>query len=110
MMADDLRDLRVVLDFRENPLADLGVLFHLPTLAERKGTRFFEQSRWQPDLADVVHKSTLVRELLLLLGQADPLGDVTRVDGHGRRMPGGIPVSSVKCGNESGGEGEVRTF
>ena len=42
MVAHDSRDLSVVVNFRENPLANLRVLFHLPPLGKRKRTRLLE--------------------------------------------------------------------
>jgi hypothetical protein len=56
MMTDHLRDLRVVLDLGQDPLADLGVLLHLPPFRERERPRLLEQPGGKPDLADVVHE------------------------------------------------------
>ena len=67
MMAHDGCDLGVVVNLRENPLADLRVPFHDTALFEGEGTRLFEQSWWKADLADVVNQSSQVGQLLLVL-------------------------------------------
>ena len=82
MRPDDVRDLRVVVDVPEDPLADFGVLLHLPALLERQRPGLLEQARGEPDLADVVYEAAEVDELLLLLGQSHALRDVSRIDGN----------------------------
>ena len=61
MVADDRRDLRVLVDVRQDSLADRGVLLHLAPLLERERTGLLEQARWQADLADVVNEAAEVR-------------------------------------------------
>ena len=61
VMANDLRDLRVVVNVREDPLSDNGVLLHLAPLFERQGAGLLEQTGRKPDLADVVDEPAQVR-------------------------------------------------
>jgi len=42
------------------------VLFHLPSLLQRKGTRLFEQAHGEPDLSDVVDETAKMYEVLLV--------------------------------------------
>ena len=106
-MTHDLGDLCVVLHLGQDPLADLGVLLHLPPLTERERARLLEESGRQPDLADVVHEPTLVRQLLLLLRQPEPLRDVPRVDRDGSRVAGRVPIPSIERCDKRSREGQV---
>ena len=67
MRANDVCDLRVVVDVAEDPLADLGVLLHLPTLLESQWTGLLEQASGKPDLANVVHEAAEVDEFLVVV-------------------------------------------
>src|SRR5689334_3308011 len=80
---------------------------HLATFFERQGARFLEQPRGQPDLPDVVNKSSDVRELLLVRRQTHPLSDVLRVDRNGRGMACRVPIPRIKCCHKSRSEREV---
>ena len=68
MVADDLRDLGVVVHLREDALTDHGVLLHLTALFKREGTGL---SRADPggktDLADVVDEAAQMGQLDLIL-------------------------------------------
>ena len=83
VMADDRCDLRVLVNVRENTLADRRVFLHLAPLLERERSGFLEKPGWQADLADVVHKSAEVRLVTDLIRQTHARRDVTRVDGYG---------------------------
>jgi len=110
VMANDLGDLSVVSDVRQDSLADCCVLFHLTSLIQREGTGLLQKTHGQPDLSDVVNETTKMHEFLLVRCQAHPLRDIARVDRHGGGMASGVPISSVKRGNQGGGEREVRVF
>ena len=88
VVAHDLGDFGVVLDLRENPLADLGVLLHFAAFVQCQGPRLFEEARGEADLADVVYQPAHMSELLILFGQGEPLGDVPRIDRDRGRMTG----------------------
>ena len=109
MGAHDVGDLRVVVDVAEDPLADLGVLLHLPALLEGQRARFLEQAGRQPDLSDVVDEAAKVDELLLILGQRHTLSDVSRVDRHGRGVTSGVLISRVERGDEGSCKGKARS-
>ncbi len=104
---DDVCDLRVIVDVAQDPLADFGVLLHLPAFLEGQRARLFEQARRQADLADVVHQTAEVDELLLLLRQSDALRDVSRVDRDRRRMTCRVLIAGIERRNESSGEREA---
>ena len=65
MVPDDVRDLGIVVDLCEDPLCDDRVLFHLPSLVEREGSRFLQKTWWKPNLADVVNQAAQVGKLNL---------------------------------------------
>jgi len=67
MVPHHCRDLSVRIDVREDPLTDFRMTLHLTALIEREGAWLFEETRWQPDLADVVDESAQVSEVALLL-------------------------------------------
>src|SRR6266566_3834116 len=108
MRPDDIGDLRVVVDVTEDPLADLGVLFHLPALLERQGPGLLEQTSGETDLADVMYEATEVDELLFLSRQSHSLRDVSRIDRHRGRVTRGVLISGVERRYQSGREGEAR--
>ena len=83
MVPDDRGDLRISIDVRQDPLADLGVALHFTALVQREGTGLLEQPSWETDLPDVVHESAQVGQFDLFGAKLHPLGDVARVDGHG---------------------------
>jgi len=66
VVTNDLGDLSVVGNVRQDSLADRCVLFHLPSLLQRKGTRLFEQAHGEPDLSDVVDETAKMYEVLLV--------------------------------------------
>jgi len=66
VMANDLGDLSVVSHVRQDSLADCGVLFHLPSLIQREGTRLLQETHGQPDLPDVMDETAKMHELLLI--------------------------------------------
>ena len=78
-MPNDLGNLRIVVNLRENALANNRVLFHLPSLLKRERPWFFQQTRWQTDLPDVVHQSAHVRQPLLFVRQAKAASDISSV-------------------------------
>ena len=67
MVPDDLGDLSVVIDVREDPLADYRVLFHLPSLLEGEGSGLLKKTWREADLADVVNQAAQVGKLNLSL-------------------------------------------
>ena len=77
------------------------VLLHLAPLLERQGAGFLKKPRRQTDLADVVNQPAQMNEPLLLFGEAQPLGDVTRVDRDSRRVAGRVSVSGVESGDRA---------
>ena len=95
MGPDDVSDLRIVVDVAEDPLADLGVLLHLPALLEGQRPRLLEEAGRQADLADVVNEATEMDELLLLLRQTHALRDVSGVDRDRRGVTGRVLISRV---------------
>src|SRR5215207_631085 len=66
VMANYLGDLEIVIHLCQDPLADLRVLLHLPTLFERQGTRLFEEPRRKTDFPDVMDEPAKMRQLLLV--------------------------------------------
>ena len=58
MMPDDPRDLRIVVDFREDAFGNYRVLFHLAALLKRECPWLLEQSCRQTDLSNVMDKAT----------------------------------------------------
>ena len=108
VVANDLGDVAVVIDFGENSFADLGVRLHDATFFESQRSLLLEQARGQPNLADVVDEAREVYLLLLCLGESHPCGDVARVDRDRCRVTCGVPVSGVQRRDESRGEREVR--
>jgi hypothetical protein len=99
MVADDLGDFLVVLDLREDSLADRGMLLHLSTLVEREGASFFEEARRQSDLSNVVNEPSEMGELLFSFREAHAHCDVPRVDRNGCRMTRGVLISGIECRN-----------
>ena len=59
------------------------MLLHLPAFLEGQRPVLQQQTRWEPDLADVVNQAAEVRPLLSVRREAHPLSDVARVDGDG---------------------------
>src|SRR4030095_11204632 len=80
MVTYDLCNLRIVFDLREDAFTNSGVLLHLAPLLQAESPRFFEQAGRQADLANVVDQSAQMRKLLLLLGQAQAVSDISSVD------------------------------
>ena len=64
-MPNDLRNLGVVIDVGQNPLADHGVLFHLTAFVKSESTRLLKKSWRKPNLPNVVNKSAQVGKLNL---------------------------------------------
>ena len=56
VMSHDSRNLTVVVDLLENPLANLSMALHLASLVERERSLLLEQACRQADLPDVMHK------------------------------------------------------
>jgi len=65
MVSNDKCDLVVVLDIRQDALADDRVLLHEASFFAREGPRLLQQSGRQTDFANVVHETTEMGELLL---------------------------------------------
>ena len=57
MMADDLRDLGVVFDLRENPLANRGMLLHLAPFLQSERPWLLQETCREADLPDVVDQT-----------------------------------------------------
>ncbi len=77
-------NLGVGIDLRENPLADFGVLLHLPTLIECQGARLLEEASRETDLSDVVHETTKLRKFALCVVEPHAFGDVRGVNSDSR--------------------------
>ncbi len=107
MVANDGRDLRVLVDVAEDPLADRRVLLHLPTLVERERTGLLEETGREPDLADVVHEPAQVRVLLHLSREPHARSDVAGVNGDCSGVAGRVLISSVEGRDERGSELEI---
>src|SRR5437868_1554885 len=106
-MANDTRDLRVVVYLGKDSLADFAVTLHETTLVKCQSTGFFKQAWWKANLANVVDESTEMHELLLRFGQLHPHRDVTGIRGYGCGVTRRIPVSCVECRDKRGSEREV---
>ena len=81
-MSYNARDFGIVVDLRQNSLADDRVSFHLPSLIQRQGASLFEKAGWKPDLPNVVNQAAQMRDSLFRLGQAEALSDISRIDRH----------------------------
>ena len=71
VMPDDRRDLGVLVDVGEDPLADRRVLLHLASLLERQRAGLLEEPRREADLADVVNEAAEIR--LIPISSASPI-------------------------------------
>ncbi len=83
-MANDRGNLAEVLDLGQDAFSDRRVSFHHSSLGERQRPGLLEESSREPDLPDVVDKTAHMRELLFLLRESQPNGNVTGIDGNGR--------------------------
>ena len=101
MVPHDPRDVGIVLDLREDPLADDGVLLHLPPLIQRQRSSLFEKAWGQADLADVMHQPAEMNELLLLFAKAHSLRDIAGIDGDGGRVTRCVSISGIERRHES---------
>src|SRR5215207_5663117 len=110
MMAHDARDLGIVINVSENPLADCGMFLHLAALIEGEGPGLLEQPRRESNLSDVMHEPTQVRKTLLFLDQAHSLSDVLGIDRHSGRMSSRVSVPRVQGRDESGRKRKVRSL
>ena len=110
VVADDRRNLRVLVHVSEDALADCRVLLHLPALLERERARLLEESRGEADLANVVHEATEVRLVANLVREPHALGDVSRVDRDRGRVARRVAISRIESGDECGRELKVRAF
>src|SRR6266540_6655939 len=108
VVADDPRDLLVVLYLRKDPFTDSGVLLHLPTLVERQWAGLLEQPRREPNFPDVVDEPAQVGKLLLFFGKPHTCCDVPSVDCNCGGMTCCITVPSIQRGNQCCSKGEVR--
>lgn len=100
VMADDPSNFRVVVNLREDSLADSAVLLHATPFIKCQCTRFFEKAHREPDLPNIVHQTSQMNEPLLLLGKPHPCGDITRVDRYGSGVAGRVLVPSVESGDQ----------
>src|SRR4051812_4281837 len=108
MVPHYLCDLRVVIDLRDDPLPNRGMLFHLPPLFQSERPCLLEQSRRKSDLSDIVHESTEVGETLVLFVQAKAARDISRVSGDRCGMASRIPISRVQRRHKCAGERQMR--
>src|SRR6187397_500348 len=81
---------------------------HLATLVKRERPWLLEQASRQADLANVVHETTEMSELLLLLVQRHARGNVPCVDRHRGRVTCRVLIPRVECGNQAVRERQVR--
>ena len=72
------------------------MLLHLPTLVKRKRTSFFQETRRQSDLPNVVHEPSEMGELLFSFRKAHPHCDVPRVDRNRCRVARGVLISRIE--------------
>src|SRR5437870_103188 len=107
-MANNRGDLAVVIDFLKDSFADRRVLLHLPAFIERKRPRFLKEPCGKANLPDVVHETTKVHELLLVLGEAHTPCNVACVNSDRSRVSGCVSVSGVQRGDEGCCERKVR--
>jgi len=110
VVTDDPRNLGIVINLREDPLADRRMLFHLTPLCQRERARFFEQAWRQADLPYVMNESAEVHQSLVRLAESQASSDCTRVCGNRRRMTRRVPISRIKGSDECRREGQVRGF
>jgi len=57
MVPHDLSDLLVIVNVRENPLANRGVLLHLAAFLKSQRSWLFEKTGRQTHFADVVYEA-----------------------------------------------------
>jgi hypothetical protein len=66
VVAYDRRDLPPAFNLGQNTFTDHGVALHFQVLLYGQRTRLFDQTRRQPDLANVVHLPAVMGELLIV--------------------------------------------
>jgi hypothetical protein len=110
VVANDLRDFAIPIDLLEDPLANNWVCLHLSALVECERTRLLEKTRLKTYLPDVMNESTDVHELLVSGIQAHALRNVSSVDRDRGGVPGCVLIACIQRGDQSRGEGQIRTL
>ncbi len=103
-------DLGVVLNLGQDPFANRGMLFHLPSLLEGKSAWLLQQSGRETNFADVVNEATKVDKLLFFGGETEPDRDVAGIDRDGSRMTSRVTVSRIQSSHESARERQARAL
>src|SRR2546427_8808522 len=110
MVSDDTGDFCVVVDFRQDPLTNRCMLFHLATFLKRERSRLLKESRGAPNLSNVVYQPAEMDERLVFFRKPHAGGYISGVDRNGCRMATGVALTRVQGSYQTSGERKVRTL
>src|SRR5215510_8896294 len=96
MVPDDPRDVRVILNLREDVFANNRMLFHLTPFFQGQGSGLLEETRRKPDFSNVVDEPAKMDELLLFIVEAHPFSNVATINSDCRGVASRVTVSRVE--------------